>query len=61
MSKIKSALRYIRWQRMASFAWPARPTRLRDVPRRLWPTFVNVLRLTTAAVISYVLTLATTS
>jgi hypothetical protein len=61
VSKIKSALRYIRWQRMASFAWPARPTRWRDVPRRLWPTVVNVSRLTTAAVISYVLTLATTS
>jgi hypothetical protein len=31
------------------------------VPRRLWPTFVNVIRLTTAAVLSYLLTLATTS
>ena len=58
---IKSALHYVRWQRLASLVWPARPTRWRDVPRRLWPTFVNVLRLTTAAVISYVLTLATTS
>ena len=61
MSKIKSALRYIRWQRLASFAWPGRPTRWRDVPGRLRPTVVNVIRLTTAAVISYLLTLATTS
>ena len=61
MSKIKSALRYIRWQRLASFAWPARPTRWRDVPGRLRPTVVSVFRLTTAAVISYLLTLATTS
>jgi hypothetical protein len=61
VSKIKSAFRYIRWQRLASFAWPGRPTRWRDVPGRLRPTVVNVLRLTTAAVISYLLTLATTS
>ena len=61
MSRIKSALRYIRWQRLASFAWPARPTRWRDVPGRLRPTVVSVFRLTTAAVISYLLTLATTS
>jgi hypothetical protein len=59
--EIKSALRYLRWQRLASLAWPGRPTRWRDVPRRLWPTFVNVIRLTTAAVLSYLLTLATTS
>jgi hypothetical protein len=59
--EIKTALRYLRWQRLASLAWPGRPTRWRDVPRRLWPTFVNVIRLTTAAVLSYLLTLATTS
>src|SRR4029450_13632623 len=59
--KINSALRYIRWQRLASLAWPGRPTRWRDVPRRLRPTLVNVVRLTTAAVLSYLLTLATTS
>ncbi len=61
MSKINSALRYIRWQRLASLAWPGRPTRWRDVPRRLKPTLVNVFRLTTAAVLSYLLTLAVTS
>ena len=61
MSKINSALRYIRWQRLASLAWPGRPTRWRDVPRRLRPTLVNVFRLTTAAVLSYLLTLAVTS
>ena len=61
MSKINSALRYIRWQRLASLAWPGRPTRWRDFPRRLRPTLVNVFRLTTAAVLSYLLTLAVTS
>jgi hypothetical protein len=58
---IKSALRYVRWRRLASLAWPGRPTRWRDVPRRLRPTAVNVVRLTTAAVVSYLLTLALTS
>ena len=61
MSKIKSALRYIRWQRLANLAWPGRPTRWRDVPGRLRPTAVNVFRLTTAAVLSYLITLALTS
>jgi hypothetical protein len=61
VSKINSALRYIRWQRLASLAWPGRPTRWRDVPRRLRPTLVNVIRLTTAAVLSYLLTFALTS
>jgi hypothetical protein len=58
---IKSALRSVRWQRLASLAWPGRPSRWRDVPGRLRPTIVNVIRLTTAAVVSYLLTLATTS
>lgn len=58
---IKSALRYVRWQRLASLAWPGRPTRWRDVPRRLRPTVVNVVRLTAAAVVSYLITLALTS
>jgi hypothetical protein len=61
VSMIKSALRYVRWQRLASLAWPGRPMRWRDVPRRLRPTVVNVVRLTTAAVVSYLLTLALTS
>jgi hypothetical protein len=61
VSKINSVLRYIRWQRLASLAWPGRPTRWRDVPRRLRPTLVNVIRLTTAAVLSYLLTLVVTS
>ena len=60
--ELNSALRtYIRWQRLASLAWPGRPTRWRDVPRRLRPTLVNVIRLTTAAVLSYLLTLVVTS
>ena len=58
---IKSALRYVRWRRLASLVWPGRPTRWRDVPRRLRPTAVNVVRLTTAAVVSYLLTFALTS
>jgi hypothetical protein len=60
-SEIKLALRYLRWQRLASLAWPGRPTRWRDVPRRLRPTAINVIRLTTAAVLSYLITLALTS
>jgi hypothetical protein len=58
---IKSALRYVRWQHLASLVWPGRPSRWRDVPGRLRPTIVNVIRLTIAAVVSYLLTLATTS
>jgi uncharacterized membrane protein YccC len=61
VSMVKSALRHVRWQRLASLAWPGRPSRWRDVPGRLRPTIVNVIRLTTAAVLSYLLTLATTS
>ena len=61
MSKVKSALHYVRWQHLANLAWPGRPTRWRDVPRRLRPTVVNIIRLTTAAVLSYLLTLAWTS
>jgi hypothetical protein len=61
VSKIKSVLRYVRWQRLASFAWLGRPTRWRDVPGRLRPTIESVIRLTAAAVLSYLLTLATTS
>src|SRR4029453_9367212 len=61
VSKINSALRYVRWQRLASAAWPGGPTRWRDVPRMLRPTLVNVTRLTTAAVLSYLFTLALTS
>jgi hypothetical protein len=61
VSMVKSALRHVRWQRLASIVWPGRPSRWRDVPGRLRPTIVNVIRLTTAAVLSYLLTLATTS
>jgi Fusaric acid resistance protein-like len=61
VSKIKSALQQMRWQRLASLAWPGRPAQWRDVPRRLRPTAVNIFRLTTAAVLSYVLSLALTS
>ncbi|HKN44633.1 MAG TPA: hypothetical protein VJW23_11990, partial [Propionibacteriaceae bacterium] len=61
MSKIESAVRYLRWQHLANLAWPGRPTRWRDVPRRLRPAMVNIFRLTAAAVVSYLLTLILTS
>jgi hypothetical protein len=61
VNTIKSTLQHMRWQRLASLAWPGRPTQWRDVPRRLWPTAVNILRLTTAAVLSYLLSLALTN
>jgi len=50
----------VRWQRAASWAWPGRPDRWRDLPRRLAPTLVTVTRLTAAAVVSYLLTLVLT-
>ena len=49
-----------RWQRAATQAWPGRPDRWRDVPRRLVPTLGTITRLTSAAVISYLLTLVVT-
>jgi uncharacterized membrane protein YccC len=61
MSKIESAFSYVRLRRLADLAWPGHPTRWRDVPRRLRPSAVNILRLTAAAVVSYLLTLAITS
>jgi hypothetical protein len=61
VSKIESAARYVRPQNLATLIWPRRPTRWRDVPRRILPPAVNILRLTAAAVISYLLTLVVTS
>jgi hypothetical protein len=49
-----------RWQRWATFAWPGRPDRWRDVPTRLAPTLITVTRLTTGAVVSYLITLVVT-
>nr|WP_239579194.1 FUSC family protein [Microlunatus panaciterrae] len=54
------AARPSRWQRVLNLAWPGRPTRWRDLPGRLQPTMMTVLRLTAAAVVSYLLTLALT-
>jgi hypothetical protein len=48
------------WQRAATQAWPGRPDRWRDVPRRLLPTLGTITRLTSAAVISYLITLVVT-
>jgi hypothetical protein len=61
VSKIESAGRYLRWQSLASLAWPGHPQRWRDVPSRLRPSAVSILRLTAAAVVSYLLTLAITN
>src|SRR3712207_6219628 len=49
-----------RWRRLAASAWPGHPTRWRDVPERLLPTFVTVGRLTLAAVVSYLISLRLT-
>ena len=48
------------WQRLATWAWPGRPSRWRDVPGRLRPTLTNIFRLTAAAVVSYLITLVLT-
>jgi hypothetical protein len=60
VSKIESAHGYLRWQYLASLVWPGHPAHWRDVPSRLRPTAVSTLRLTSAAVVSYLLTLAIT-
>jgi hypothetical protein len=49
-----------RWQRWATLAWPTRPEHWRDLPARLSPTLLTVTRLTSAAVISYLITLVVT-
>jgi hypothetical protein len=61
VSKIGSTLRYVRWRHLVNLAWPGHPNRWRDVPRRLRPAAVSIFRLTAAAVVSYLLTLALTS
>ena len=48
-------------QRLGRWAWPGRPARWRDVPARLGPTLMEVARLTTAAVVSYLISLVLTS
>jgi hypothetical protein len=60
VSKIESAHGYLRWQYLAGRVWPGHPAHWRDVPSRLRPTAVSTLRLTSAAVVSYLLTLAIT-
>ncbi len=44
-----------RWAAVADWAWRGHPTAWRDVPRRLRPTLVTILRLTSAAVVAYLL------
>ncbi|HEV7146375.1 MAG TPA: hypothetical protein VGN48_05195, partial [Pedococcus sp.] len=48
------------WHRLASLAWPGRPAHWSEVPGRLQPTLVTVVRLTAAAVVAYLLTLVAT-
>ncbi|NNG19250.1 FUSC family protein [Naumannella sp. ID2617S] len=48
-------------RKLINLVWPGHPSTLREVPFRLYPTAVHVLRLTTAAVISYLLTLVVTT
>ena len=48
------------WRRLATWAWPGRPSRWRDVPGRLRPTLSSIFRLTAAAVVSYLITLVLT-
>lgn len=49
-----------RLRRLADWGWPGRPTRWRDVPGAVQPTVLSIVRLTTAAVVSYLLTLVLT-
>ena len=60
MGDVDSATSRSRWQRVATWAWPSHPSRWRDVPGRLRPTLSSVLRLTAAAVVSYLITLVLT-
>jgi hypothetical protein len=60
VSKIELATGYLGFRRLANLAWPGHPARWRDVPRRLRPSAVSILRLTAAAVVSYIFTLAIT-
>ena len=49
-----------RWERLASWAWPGRPSRWREVPARILPSMSTVFRLTAAAVVAYLVTLVLT-
>lgn len=50
----------IRGRRVLNWLWPERPTRWQDVPDRLRPGLVVIARLTAAAVLAYLFTLALT-
>ncbi len=50
----------IRGRRALNWLWPERPTRWQDVPDRLRPGLVVIARLTAAAVLAYLFTLALT-
>ena len=59
MTEVRSAVaRGVR--RLAGVAWPGHPTQWRQVPGRVRPVLVETLRLTLAAVVTYLLTLALT-
>lgn len=61
MAEMEPASRRSSWRRLARLAWPGHPVRWGDVPGRLWPTLSAVVRMTAAAVISYLLSLVLTS
>lgn len=50
----------VRWRRVLNWLWPDRPTRWQDVPDRLRPGLLVIARLTAAAVLAYLFTLALT-
>ncbi len=59
MSRVWSVLRHLRpGSHLAESAWPERPPPWRALAVRVAPTLVTVTRLTTAAVISYLITAA---
>lgn len=46
--------------RLADRAWPGHPRTWREVPRRLTPSLIEIARLTTGAVVAYLLTVTLT-
>ena len=50
----------VRGRRALNWLWPDRPTRWHDVPERLAPGAMVIIRLTAAAVLAYLFTLALT-
>lgn len=60
MSPTDEPARRSRREQLAQLAWPGHPTAWAEVPGRLKPTLLTVLRLTAAGVVSYLFTLVLT-